>query len=69
MIWIKRNIRFWSKTFFFFTSERCNQENDFMRKPEALSAENTIKKRKKKRGIDFYYVFPNRLGENSEDDF
>ena len=44
---------------FFFTSERCNQENDFMRKLDALSAENTIKKKKKVES----YVFSNRVGE------
>lgn len=52
MIWIKRNI------IFFFTSERCNQENDFMRKPDALSAENTIKKRKKNVESIFTTFFP-----------
>ena len=69
MVWFELNaiLDFKAKTIFFFTSERCNQENDFMRKPDARSAENTFTK--KKRGIDFYYVFSNRLGENSEDDF
>ena len=39
---------------FFFTSERCNQENDFMRKLDALSAENTIKKEKKRGMVRFF---------------
>ena len=69
MIWIKRNIRFWSKTFFFSQASVATKKMTLCGSQKHLAPRTLSKKEKKKRGIDFYYVFSNRLGENSEDDF
>lgn len=69
MIWIKRNIRFWSETFFFSQASVATKKMTLCGSQTHLAPRTLSKKEKKKRGIDFYYVFSNRLGENSEDDF
>ena len=69
MIWIKRNIRFWSKTFFFSQASVATKKMTLCGSQKHLAPRTLSKKEKKNVESIFTTFFSNRLGENSEDDF